>query len=180
MPTLFTHPVVPVAVMYFLDRTDISRRLLMTACLVSILPDLDVLAFSFGIPYESPFGHRGFTHSIAFALLLGLIAMVMHNYLKSPKFMAFFLVSVAGISHGVLDALTNGGLGIAFFWPLDATRYFLPWTPLEVSPIGANFFTPRGAVVLVSEFIWIWCPALMLVSMNWVLKKIRQKQQVFE
>src|SRR4051812_20335961 len=36
---------------------------------LALLPDVDVLAFSLGIPYRSRFGHRGFTHSLAFALL---------------------------------------------------------------------------------------------------------------
>ena len=30
-------------------------------------------------------------------------------------------------SHGVLDALTDGGLGVAFFSPFDQTRYFFPF-----------------------------------------------------
>jgi inner membrane protein len=43
------------------------KWLLLLAILSSILPDLDVLTFNFGIPYSHPFGHRGFTHSIVFA-----------------------------------------------------------------------------------------------------------------
>jgi len=175
MPTLFTHPLIPIATMSLLGRAGISRRLLFVACVVSILPDIDILAFSLGIPYESQFGHRGFTHSIIFSLGLGLLAVMMHKCLLSSKGKSFILVSVAGISHGVLDALTNGGLGIAFFWPLNETRYFLPWTPLEVSPIGAGFLSQRGAVVLVSEFIWIWLPSLLLISSVWLLRKLKQR-----
>ena len=39
----------------------------------SFAPDLDVLAFAFGIPYAHDFGHRGATHSIAFALMWGVL-----------------------------------------------------------------------------------------------------------
>jgi inner membrane protein len=52
----------------------------------------------------------------------------------------------------VLDAMTNGGLGVAFFAPFDTTRYFFPWRPITVSPIGVgSFFTHRGALVVLSE-----------------------------
>jgi hypothetical protein len=41
--------------------------------------------------------------------------------------------------------MTDGGLGAAFFAPFDNKRYFLPWRPIQVSPISVHrFFTPRG------------------------------------
>ena len=39
-----------------------------------MVPDLDVIAFTLGIPYAHPLGHRGFLHSLLFALLLGACA----------------------------------------------------------------------------------------------------------
>lgn len=46
----------------------------------------------------------------------------------------------------------------------SADRYFLPWRPVKVSPIGlAEFFTPYGVEVLASEVTWIWLPAGLLV-----------------
>jgi len=69
----------------------------------------------------------------------------------------FFLVTA---SHGFLDAMTHGGLGVAFFSPFDNTRYFLPWQPLVVSPLSlTRFFSGRGLAVLQSELLWIWIPA---------------------
>jgi inner membrane protein len=63
----------------------------------------------------------------------------------------------------LLDAMTDGGLGVAFFSPFDNHRYFLPWTPIRVSPIGAaRFWSARGLAVLRSEFFWIWLPAIGL------------------
>jgi inner membrane protein len=75
-------------------------------------------------------------------------------------------------SHGLLDALTDGGLGVAFFAPFDAGRYFLPWTPIRVSPIGLGFFSARGAEVLASEVVWVWLPALALVAAVWAGRKL--------
>jgi len=39
----------------------------------AVLPDADVLAFVFGIPYGHVLGHRGITHSILFSLILALL-----------------------------------------------------------------------------------------------------------
>lgn len=145
----------------------ISSRLLWIAALATILPDVDVVSFAFGIPYSDPYGHRGFTHSIAFAAFIGILAAVYAPQLNSTARLAFWLVFVSTLSHPFLDSFTNGGLGVAWFWPIADTRYFMPWQPIEVSPIGARgFFTERGLVVLVSEFFWVVLPltAITLIA----------------
>jgi inner membrane protein len=72
-------------------------------------------------------------------------------------FLYFFLCTV---SHGVLDAMTDGGLGVAFFSPFDTTRYFFPVRPVLVSPIGVSeFFSAYGVRILTSEALWIWLPS---------------------
>ena len=134
--------------------------------LCSILPDADVVGFFFGIKYGDLLGHRGLTHSLCFALILAMI-IVWFAFKDVVKFsrawwilsIHFFLVTA---SHGFLDAMTNGGLGVAFFSPFDTTRYFLPWRPLTVPPIELTlFFGPMGLAAVVSEFVWIWIPALV-------------------
>jgi inner membrane protein len=132
-----------------------------TAALVcSALPDVDVIGFSFGVPYGDLWGHRGITHSILFAAVAGILVGHWLGGSRTEKIgqsVLFFLIIA---SHGALDAMTNGGLGIAFFSPFDATRYFLPWRPILVSPIGAAFFSSRGLAVIWSEMFWVWLPAL--------------------
>jgi inner membrane protein len=65
--------------------------------------------------------------------------------------------------------MTDGGLGVAFFSPFDNHRYFLPWRPIHVSPIGfERFFTTRGLVVFESEFLWIWLPVALLMAGAWI------------
>jgi inner membrane protein len=86
-----------------------------------------------------------------------------------PLWLYFFLATA---SHGFLDAMTDGGLGVAFFAPFDNHRYFLPWTPIRVSPIGiGRFFTDRGFVVLQSELLWIWLPAALLAVSAWLFRR---------
>jgi hypothetical protein len=81
----------------------------------------------------------------------------------------FFLVTA---SHGMLDAMTDGGLGVAFFAPFDNGRYFFPWRPMLVSPIGiAPFFSRYGLDVLISEFVWIWIPIGVSVLILRILQR---------
>ena len=42
--------------------------------LAARLPDFDVVAFKLGIAYHDAFGHRGFSHSLLFAAILGALA----------------------------------------------------------------------------------------------------------
>jgi membrane-bound metal-dependent hydrolase YbcI (DUF457 family) len=54
-------------------------------------------------------------------------------------------------SHGLLDTMTDGGLGCALLWPFSLTRYFAPWRPIPVAPIGSDFLSPYGAFVSAIE-----------------------------
>jgi inner membrane protein len=56
-------------------------------------------------------------------------------------------------SHGLLDALTDGGLGAALLWPFSNARLFAPVRPLPVAPIGTGMLSSRGLYVVVVEFI---------------------------
>jgi inner membrane protein len=129
----------------------------------SVIPDLDVIGFRFGIHYGDFWGHRGFTHSILFAALLAAVVCSL-GFRRGIPGLRFFSIWIylflATASHGFLDAMTDGGLGVAFFSPFNNHRYFSPWRPIRVSPIGlGRFFTERGFAVLQSEFLWIWIPA---------------------
>lgn len=148
-----------------------------------LLPDADVLGLALGIPYEHVLGHRGFTHSIVFAMLVGLVvpslAAPMTPYGTRPYWvfaLYFFLVT---LSHGFLDALTDGGMGIAFFAPFDSTRYFFPWRPVSVSPIGISAFVSyEGMRVLLSELVWIGIPVgLWLIVLDVIGRTARKRAQ---
>ena len=178
MPSLFSHAVVSVALGTVYPAPPASSRFWLVSIACSILPDIDVVGHAFGIPYRSVWGHRGITHSFAFAAVLGL-AVVSLVFLQAERLswqwwclvVYFFAVTA---SHPILDAMTNGGLGVAFFAPFENSRYFLPWRPIEVSPIGVRaFFTLRGLSVLQSEFIWIWIPSVMGMVVVWLIQRGR-------
>lgn len=159
MPSILTHPAVPLALGLGLGNKVIPKPLLVAGVAASIIPDLDVIAFSLGVPYGSPLSHRGFTHSLAFAAVLALLISVFHRCLHADFPRVFWYLFVATASHGILDAFTTGGYGIAFLWPWSNERYYAPFPVIEVSPIGvARFLSARGATVLWSELLWVWLP----------------------
>lgn len=169
MPTIFSHAIFSTALGAAYATEPMPARFWVWAGLCSMLPDLDVIAFAFGVPYRSIWGHRGFTHSLVFAILAGWVIARWGFHDEDLKLMKcsraslaiFFSLALA--SHLALDSLTNGGLGVAIFAPFDNTRYFAPWRPIRVSPIGADFFSLRGLLVLGSEILWVWLPALALI-----------------
>ena len=163
MPTILTHPAVPLAVGVALGTRVVPPRLLLTGVVLSILPDLDVLAFRLGIAYADTLGNRGFSHSLLFAFMATFACATAYRPMRTRFQIALPFLLIAAVSHGVLDAFTNGGMGIAFFWPWWDARFFAPVRPIEVSPIGfARFFSARGASVMASEVLWVWLPLAAL------------------
>ena len=163
MASAFTHAVAAasIATLFVPDH----RKLIALAAVCSVLPDADALAFRLGIPYENMLGHRGLTHAIAFAAgLAGVATWILSRrapHVSTARVAAALFL--ATVSHGVLDALTNGGLGVASFAPFTGERYFFPWRPILVSPISVRrFFTGRGWRILGSELSVVWIPAFAL------------------
>lgn len=158
---MFTHPAIPLAIGTGLGKKAVSGKLLVLGILFSILPDFDVIAFRFGIPYSSQWGHRGFTHSLFFAAMMSIVfAYPLATKLELSRARIFTFLFIAMASHGVLDMFTDGGLGIALLWPFSEARYFWPYHVIKVSPIGMTFFSGWGLQTLISEFFWIWLPSL--------------------
>ena len=153
-----------------------TQRFWVLTVLCCLLPDVDVLGLMLGVPYEHVLGHRGITHSITFAILVGIVvpklvvpAIPCWSRRYGVLVIYFGLVTM---SHGLLDAFTDGGLGIAFFAPFDVTRYFLPWRPIAVSPIGiSEFFSLWGLSVLLTEGIWIGIPVCLWLGILQVVRR---------
>src|ERR1700674_753982 len=163
MASVFSHAVVAASVGTAFWRPGVSNRFWALGALCSVLPDADVVGFGLGIQYGDLLGHRGLTHSLAFAAVMATIGSFLsdgRSAAEPGRAMAWCYFFLATASHGLLDGMTDGGLGVAFFSPFSNARYFLPWRPIVVSPIGvAEFFSERGLNVLRSEFKWIWLPA---------------------
>jgi inner membrane protein len=175
MPTVISHSLAAIVLeKVFSKSTGVKFWVLTIIC--AILPDIDVFMHYFGVPNGHILGHRGVMHSMLFALVVSFL-MVVAGFREIKHFskewwsfiMYFFLI---GLSHGVLDAMTSGGLGVGFFIPFNSTRYFFPVRPIRVSPFRlVRFFETEGKLILVSELVWIWIPAVAILMILWFVKR---------
>ena len=142
-------------------------KALALAGICATIPDADVLGFHYGISYTSIWGHRGWTHSLTFALVFGtFVAWVFYRQEKDWWKMALWLV-LATASHPLLDMLTTGGMGCALWWPFSEERLFFPWRVIRVSPLEIrSFISKMGLRILFSEAVWIGIPGVALVLMS--------------
>lgn len=122
MASLPSHVVAALGIGACFYKPEVPKSVWVIGAACSVIPDLDVIGFRFGIHYGDFWGHRGFTHSLFFAALLA-VAIVALGFRRGatgmhvlPIWLYFFLSTA---SHGLLDALTDGGLGVAFFSPFD-------------------------------------------------------------
>lgn len=175
MASLFGHGLVAYTVSKVVDSKS-NKLLIFLAIGSAILPDLDVLAFKFGIPYSHPLGHRGFTHSILFAVLWSVLLAFVFG--KNRKLIFTIVLFIATLSHGLLDAMTSGGKGVGFFIPVDNSRFFFPFRPIKVSPIGVKeFFSEWGINVILSELKYIGIPCLVVLTILVFSKKIMKTKE---
>ena len=181
MASAFSHAIVALAMGKAFENKALSWRELFLGALCSVVPDFDVIGLYIGIQYGDVWGHRGLTHSIMFAVLLAASLVAVRYRGKdllamTGLFLYFFLCTM---SHGVLDAMTNGGLGVAFFSPFDTTRYFFPVRPVLVSPLGVReFFSEYGIRILMSEALWIWLPSCAAFVVFRVIQRLWSAKSV--
>lgn len=190
MPTVLGHAMVGIGLGAFaVSREQPIPQKVSTVASLAILsatPDLDALAFAFGIPYGHAFGHRGFFHSAVFALILGVfffgVAYLDMRSSRRPiaaeepagktgkKLILVYLI--VAVSHPLLDMLTDGGLGIALLAPFSNERLFFPWTPIPVSPIGlsASVLPVLGWELMVFGPILIW-----ICMVGWLARRFLRK-----
>jgi inner membrane protein len=175
LPTFIAHSVIGVAAGTAFAPKVASKRFLFLSIFCAAIPDADVIGFFFGIPNYHVIGHRGFFHSPFFSLLLSIF--IVYIFFRNKKLFSnswwfymsyFFLLSA---SHGILDALTNGGSGIALLSPFDKTRYFFLWSPIMVTPLNVKDFIGNwGLMVIRSELLWIWLPSLSIFIVSRVIR----------
>ncbi|MCF6200375.1 MAG: metal-dependent hydrolase [Hyphomicrobiaceae bacterium] len=171
MATIFSHPAIAIGLFPWFRDVRNSKAIMITGLLLTAAPDLDVIGLRLGIPYEHMLGHRGLTHSLFFAAAIAALLTALFWLAQKMKAWAVWLyLFLSMASHGVLDALTNGGLGVAFFAPFHNERYFFPYRPIEVSTLSIrHFFESQGAGVLLNELTYIWppCLAVLLIGYFW-------------
>ena len=147
MPSAFSHAIVGVAMGRAYTSRSLPVRFWILSAGCAMAPDFDVICRRFGIDYTDMLGHRGITHSLLFAGIVSIFIVL--TAFRKPiegvsKLQLGLLFFLATASHGILDAMVDGTLGVAFFAPFSPIRYFLPWRPIVSSPVGWSFFSAAG------------------------------------
>ena len=182
MTTVMTHAAVGLALGYALRPNRCGPRYWLACALLPVIPDADVIGFPMGIAYGDLLGHRGLSHSLAFAAVLGLATALSlkgreaRGWPETRHLAVLFILLTA--SHGPMDMLTDGGLGIALLSPFDTERYFWDWRPIVVSPIGLkNFLSPWGLAVVKAELLWFGPPIGLLLAATAIRRRMAREVQ---
>lgn len=141
------------------------RRTWAFAMACALAPDLDW--FTGFLPFldGTSLSHRGMSHSLIAAGLIATAAMLIgfRSDLRNPRPWACLLS--AAFSHGLLDACTFGGTGVAFLLPFSRARFVCVWQPIFVSPIPLSGKLFDWLLFsLGTEVVWIGIPALLVFS----------------
>jgi inner membrane protein len=174
VPTLITHPAIALSATPWLRTVRKRGAIGCTGAALTLVPDLDVLAFKIGIPYGHMLGHRGLSHSILFAAAVsGLAACFFRQPRAGHQLVVWGYLFVCAVSHGLLDAMTNGGLGVGLFIPFSPRRIFFSFRPIDVSPLSLErFMHGRGLAILQNELLVVWVPAvLVFIATRWYLSR---------
>ncbi len=176
MPSVFSHAIVGST----LVACGLSRpraAVVAMGAALAVVPDLDVVGLAFGWGLDHPLGHRGLSHSlVAAAGLAALATVALRAQAGESRWRVWLVLALAAASHGVLDAFTNGGRGVAFFAPFFDTRWHFAVRPIEVSPIGVwSFVSRRGVEVLANEVVWLWAPSLLALAVTWAARRPRSQ-----
>ena len=173
MPTVLTHSVVSLTLGKSIKWKQ-SSKITFCSFVCGSLPDFDFIGRYFGVKYIDHWGHRGWTHSLISAVLIGLIL----SYLCSQKSLLprlgwWLYFSFLTSTHSLLDMCTNGGHGVALLAPWSNIRLFFPqqYRVIQVSPMHFDSFTwNRLAPVFMSEVIWIIAPVLFIFAIRFLFE----------
>src|SRR5882762_3321174 len=177
-----THIVATSAIAAFFHRPRVPWHLWFFGAVLALAPDLDEIGFRYGVKYADLLGHRGLTHSLLAAAVVSFVLVLLFyrdgtGPLTWNQVWLFLFLCMA--SHGVLDALTKGGLGVAFFAPFSNKRYFFPDRPLAVSPLSIKqFLTSRGLAMLINEMKWVWAPSVGLAAVVLTFRAWRRPRRI--
>lgn len=152
----------------------VGWRLMLLGAVCAVLPDADFLLVWLRFdPYSGTYGHRGFTHSLGFALVMGLIAALWHRpapYSWRQRGLAGLYLALCTASHPLLDGLLDAGICNAWLWPLDGTRHCLGWRPIPMQHVAL-----WGWVRLGTEMLWIGVPLVLLANGGMALRAMHRR-----
>lgn len=186
MASLLAHAAIPLLV-----RARSERRLTIALLVLSVWPDLDLLTLAFEVRPQELLGHRGLTHSLLAAFVASaLAALVLRAWrgrqtlprVGATVFIAkrappplrrlmgagrpwrlLLLLFGASASHGLVDTITAGDAGVAWFAPFTNARFSWPIVPS--CPLGLDeWLGPFGPLTLANEVLYVVLPVALVAA----------------
>ena len=157
MPSPIAHSIVG-STFYFAskDSSKWKNITLLAYIIAASLPDIDFFPVASGTLQFSNLYHRGFTHSIFFAVFIFVITALFMR-IRCKKKTSLFLLFVL-ISHGILDFLSFdypesiNGHGVQLFWPLSS-EYYISLVTLFRGPGTQDLLNPISWQSAMFDFI---------------------------
>jgi inner membrane protein len=165
MPSSIAHASVAILLSPILADRPIAPRLIGITAIAAALPDIDAIGRPFGHGDILVLGgHRAVTHSVFFALAAAaaIAAVISRGNSDVNRWRISAYVAAVVLSHGVLDAFTTYGEGVAFFAPLSLHRWKSSWQPFDG---------------FLSEVVAIWLPAVLMYQF-WLRARIGRPASV--
>lgn len=145
---------------------------LLLFAVLAALPDVDVFLVALGAPDSGAIGHRGASHSLGMAVLIGVVAALAARRFHWPALRTAIAAAGAIASHTFLDVLGAGGRGLALFWPLSTHRFHSPWRLFPDSPRGLKLLSRYGLAELAIEFA-LFLPITMYALWPQITARLR-------
>jgi inner membrane protein len=172
MPTIFGHAVAGLTIAAAFKGDRLPRRTWIVATACAVAPDADWFVSLLPLARGHALNHRGAAHSLFAALVLATLALVVAYRPLQRRFRLWLCLAAAAVSHGLLDACTCGGVGVALFMPFSDTRWACVFQPVHVSPLPLN---PSAVELFVAqlwtEAVWIGLPALLIVGWTRLVRR---------
>lgn len=178
MPSLLGHALAGLTISAACTKGRPPRRTWAFAVVCAMAPDLDWFTGFLPLLDGTSLSHRGMSHSLIAAALIAATAMLVgfRPHLRSPRHWACLLS--AAFSHGLLDACTFGGTGVAFLLPFSKARFVCVWQPIFVSPIPLSGKLLDWLLFsLGTEVVWIGLPALLVLSAPRAIQWMRLRKR---
>lgn len=173
----------------------LGNKALLFGAIAGTIPDLDVFVGKLMSTVDAIDFHRGFSHSIAFALLFSPLAATLMKRLyknNTATFKDWFWLFFLGfVTHALLDAFTTWGTQL--FWPFDyriAIKSIFVIDPLYTLPLTICLiwlvFLPKEKVkrrqlnrwgMIISSF-YLLTTVLIKLYVNDVFENAIQNQQL--
>ncbi len=120
------------------------------AVTLALIPDLDVVIYALARP-EGMIPHRGFSHSLSFALLSSSLATwLTAGYFRMARKKLFGILFLAALTQPALDILMGCGPEVPLFAPFSYRGFLFP---VKAVPTAYYATTTRG---LLSLFTHPW------------------------